>query len=95
MRWPRARIVITGGKRHALGGTFFEPTVLVNANAGDAPRRRGDLRPSRAAFPLRDEAEAIAFANSTPNSGLLPISIPATLAASGALRRSWSSASSA
>src|SRR6266853_628718 len=24
--------VLTGGKRHALGGTFFEPTVLANVN---------------------------------------------------------------
>ena len=31
-----ARIVI-GGKRHALGGTFFEPTVLANV----ATRRAG------------------------------------------------------
>ena len=24
--------VLTGGKRHALGGTFFEPTVLANVD---------------------------------------------------------------
>src|SRR5229473_1901664 len=24
--------ILTGGKRHALGGTFFEPTVLANVN---------------------------------------------------------------
>ena len=26
--------VVTGGKRHALGGTFFEPTVLTDVTAG-------------------------------------------------------------
>ena len=26
--------VVTGGKRHALGGTFFEPTVLADVEAG-------------------------------------------------------------
>ncbi len=25
--------VVTGGKRHALGGTFYEPTVLTNVIA--------------------------------------------------------------
>ena len=31
--WPRARKVVAGGKRHALGGTFFEPTILDRRHA--------------------------------------------------------------
>ncbi len=46
--------IATGGKRHALGGNFFEPTVLVDVPraADDLPRR--DVRPGRAAVPLQD-----------------------------------------
>ena len=42
-----------GGKRHPLGGTFFEPTVLARPERLDADRARGDLRPGRAGFPLQ------------------------------------------
>jgi succinate-semialdehyde dehydrogenase/glutarate-semialdehyde dehydrogenase len=45
---------VTGGKRHALGGNFFEPTVLAGRAARRADLPRGNLRPGRAAVPLQD-----------------------------------------
>ena len=45
--------VIAGGKRHALGGSFFEPTVLANVNTADEGGAGGDLRPGGAAVPLQ------------------------------------------
>ena len=46
--------VLLGGKRHALGRTFFEPTVLSERNCPDEGCPRGDLRSPRTAFPLRE-----------------------------------------
>ncbi len=37
-----------GGRRHALGRTFFEPTVLAGSRRLDADRPRGDVRADRA-----------------------------------------------
>ena len=45
--------IVAGGKRHALGGTFFEPTVLSNVDARCAGRARGDLRSAGAGVPLQ------------------------------------------
>ena len=39
---------------HALGGNFFEPTILRDVTPRHAGRPRGDLRPGRAALPLQD-----------------------------------------
>jgi succinate-semialdehyde dehydrogenase/glutarate-semialdehyde dehydrogenase len=57
--------VAAGGVRHALGGTFFEPTVLV-----DVPREADIFRdetfgPVAPLFRFRTEEEAIAMANDT------------------------------
>ena len=57
---------LTGGKRHALGRTFFEPTVLVNANASMRLAAEETFGPVAPLFRFKDEAEAIAFANATP-----------------------------
>ncbi len=57
---------ITGGKRHALGHTFFEPTVLVNANAGMRLAGEETFGPVAPLFRFKDENEAIRFANGTP-----------------------------
>jgi succinate-semialdehyde dehydrogenase / glutarate-semialdehyde dehydrogenase len=48
------REVAAGGKRHALGGTFFEPTILTERDPADARGARGDLRPGRAAVQIQD-----------------------------------------
>jgi succinate-semialdehyde dehydrogenase / glutarate-semialdehyde dehydrogenase len=57
--------VLTGGKRHALGGTFFEPTVIGEATAAMALSRDETFGPVAALFRFVDEAEAIALANAT------------------------------
>jgi succinate-semialdehyde dehydrogenase/glutarate-semialdehyde dehydrogenase len=45
--------IVTGGKRHALGGSFFEPTVLSNVEADALVAHEGNLRPARAGVPLQ------------------------------------------
>ena len=56
--------VVSGGKPHALGGTFFEPTILVDVPKNALVSGR-DLRPAGAGVPLQDEAEVIAMSNDT------------------------------
>jgi succinate-semialdehyde dehydrogenase / glutarate-semialdehyde dehydrogenase len=57
--------VIAGGKRHALGGTFFEPTVLVDVTPDMAVASEETFGPLAPLFRFKDEAEAIHIANST------------------------------
>lgn len=57
--------VLVGGKRHARGGTFFEPTVLADATAAMRCAREETFGPVAPLFKFRDEAEAIALANAT------------------------------
>ena len=59
-----ARIVI-GGKRHALGGTFFEPTVVTGASAEMLMAREETFGPVAPLFRFASEAEAIRMANDT------------------------------
>lgn len=55
----------TGGKIHALGGTFFEPTVLANVTADMLVMREETFGPVSAVVPFKDEAEVIAAANNS------------------------------
>ena len=57
--------VITGGKRHALGGTFFEPTVMVGVNPQMAVAREETFGPLAPLFRFESEEEAVALANDT------------------------------
>jgi len=57
--------VLTGGKRHAKGGTFFEPTVLADVTPDMRCAREETFGPVAPLFRFRDEAEAIALANAT------------------------------
>ncbi len=57
--------VLLGGKRHALGGTFFEPTVLGEATAAMRIFREETFGPVAPLFRFRTEEEAIALANDT------------------------------
>jgi len=57
--------VLAGGKRHALGGLFFEPTVLVGVTAGMQVTREETFGPVAPLWRFRDEAEAIRLANET------------------------------
>jgi succinate-semialdehyde dehydrogenase/glutarate-semialdehyde dehydrogenase len=57
--------VLTGGKRHALGGTFFEPTVLADVTPKMRVANEETFGPVAPLLRFRDEAEAIALANAT------------------------------
>jgi succinate-semialdehyde dehydrogenase/glutarate-semialdehyde dehydrogenase len=57
--------VVTGGKRHALGGTFFEPTVIKNASKQMQLAREETFGPVAPLFRFHDEKEAIQLANDT------------------------------
>lgn len=57
--------VVTGGKRHALGGLFFEPTILANVDARMKVTREETFGPLAPLFRFRDEDEAIRMANDT------------------------------
>ncbi|WP_306599929.1 NAD-dependent succinate-semialdehyde dehydrogenase [Geothrix sp. 21YS21S-2] len=59
--------VVQGGARHALGGTFFQPTVLCGATPEMALAREETFGPVAPVFPFRTEAEAVALANDTPS----------------------------
>jgi len=54
-----------GGKRHALGGTFYEPTILANVTPAMLVAREETFGPVAPLFKFSTEAEAIAMANDT------------------------------
>ena len=55
----------TGGKKHALGGLFFEPTVLANVTNEMIIMTEETFGPVSAVIPFKDEADVIAAANNT------------------------------
>ena len=57
--------IATGGKRHALGGQFFEPTVLTHATQEMAFAQEEIFGPLAPVFKFETEEEAIAMANDT------------------------------
>jgi succinate-semialdehyde dehydrogenase/glutarate-semialdehyde dehydrogenase len=57
--------VALGGKRHALGGTFFEPTILTDVTPQMMVAREETFGPLAPLFKFDTEAEAIAMANDT------------------------------
>ncbi|MCX5515840.1 succinate-semialdehyde dehydrogenase (NADP(+)) [Kaistia algarum] len=57
--------ILSGGQRHSLGGTFFEPTVLTGCTPDMALAREETFGPVAALFRFADEAEAIRLANDT------------------------------
>jgi succinate-semialdehyde dehydrogenase/glutarate-semialdehyde dehydrogenase len=61
--------LVCGGRRHVLGGTFFEPTVLADVSAGTRIAREETFGPVAPIFRFSTEAEAIDMANAT-DSGL-------------------------
>ncbi|WP_282959959.1 MULTISPECIES: NAD-dependent succinate-semialdehyde dehydrogenase [Burkholderia cepacia complex] len=58
--------VLAGGKRHALGGFFFEPTVLADVPTNALIFRDETFGPIAPLFRVETEEEAIALANDTP-----------------------------
>jgi succinate-semialdehyde dehydrogenase/glutarate-semialdehyde dehydrogenase len=59
-----ARVVV-GGHRHALGLTFFEPTILADVTPAMMCAREETFGPVAALFRFKTEAEAIQLANDT------------------------------
>jgi len=59
-----ARVVL-GGKAHALGGNFFEPTILADVPNNALVARDETFGPLAPVFKFRDEAEVIQLANDT------------------------------
>ena len=54
-----------GGKRHALGGTFYEPTLLLNVSKDMKLAKEETFGPVAPLFRFKNEAEAIEMANAT------------------------------
>ncbi|HCT9898240.1 TPA: NADP-dependent succinate-semialdehyde dehydrogenase [Citrobacter koseri] len=57
--------VLCGGKAHALGGNFFQPTILVDVPNNAKVAKEETFGPLAPLFRFKDEADAIAQANDT------------------------------
>ena len=57
--------IITGGKPHALGGNFFQPTILVDVPDNAKVAKEETFGPLAPLFRFRDEADVIRQANDT------------------------------
>lgn len=57
--------ILCGGTRHALGGNFFAPTILVEVTAAMLVAREETFGPVAPLFRFQSEEEAIALANDT------------------------------
>jgi succinate-semialdehyde dehydrogenase/glutarate-semialdehyde dehydrogenase len=57
--------VVTGGKRHRLGGSFFEPTVISEAGPDMKFMREEIFGPVAPVFRFKTEEEAVRLANDT------------------------------
>ena len=57
--------VALGGRRHALGGTFFEPTIITQVKPNMLVAREETFGPVAPVFSFKDEKEAIRMANDT------------------------------
>jgi succinate-semialdehyde dehydrogenase / glutarate-semialdehyde dehydrogenase len=57
--------VLVGGHRHALGGRFFEPTILTEVTPVMAVAREETFGPVAPLFRFKTEAEAVALSNDT------------------------------
>ena len=55
--------LMTGGKRHALGSTFYEPTVLAGVKKGMLITEEETFGPVAAVIPFTSESEVIQMAN--------------------------------
>jgi succinate-semialdehyde dehydrogenase/glutarate-semialdehyde dehydrogenase len=57
--------VLVDGKRHSLGGTFFEPTILAHCAPVMRVAREEIFDPAVPIFTFTTEEEAISLANAT------------------------------
>lgn len=77
-----------GGRRHALGGTFYEPTVLAEASRDMLIASDETFGPVAACFRFSDEARCCARPT-IPRTGCLPTSTVAISAVCGAWSKAW------
>ncbi|MEP3786055.1 NAD-dependent succinate-semialdehyde dehydrogenase [Ascidiaceihabitans sp.] len=61
----KGAVVTLGGKPHALGGTFYEPTILTGVTSDMAVASEETFGPVAPLFKFDTEAEVIAAANDT------------------------------
>src|SRR5690606_5002679 len=57
--------VLAGGKRHALGGSFYEPTVIADATPQMRFMKEEIFGPVAPVFRFETEEEAVRLANDT------------------------------
>ena len=57
--------IVCGGRRHALGGNFYEPTLIAEATSAMLLSREETFGPVAPLFRFKTEAEAIRLANDT------------------------------
>ena len=57
--------VLLGGKRHSLGGTFFEPTVLADVTSEMKVAREETFGPVAPLFRFYKDEDAVQFSNDT------------------------------
>jgi succinate-semialdehyde dehydrogenase/glutarate-semialdehyde dehydrogenase len=62
----RGATVVHGGRPHALGRTFYEPTVLTGVTLDMAMANEETFGPVAGVTRFRDEGEAVRIANDTP-----------------------------
>lgn len=58
--------LLYGGKPHTLGGRFFQPTLIDNADHRMLVAKEETFGPLAAIFPFDTEEQAINYANNTP-----------------------------
>jgi len=61
----RGASILTGGRRHSLGGRFFEPTVLTGVTPAMAIAREETFGPVAPLFRFETEGEAVTLGNDT------------------------------
>ncbi|MDE0309072.1 MAG: NAD-dependent succinate-semialdehyde dehydrogenase [Acidiferrobacterales bacterium] len=61
----KGALVAAGGSRHALGGTFFQPTVLTGVQVGMDVANEETFGPVAPLFRFFDDDEAVSLANDT------------------------------
>ena len=57
--------LVAGGRRHDLGGTFFEPTILADASPDMMVAREETFGPLAAVFRFETDEQAVQMANDT------------------------------
>jgi succinate-semialdehyde dehydrogenase / glutarate-semialdehyde dehydrogenase len=57
--------VVLGGKRHAMGRSFYEPTILSGVTTKMVVTREETFGPVASIYSFKDESEVVALANAT------------------------------